>query len=424
MKRIAIVFPGQGSQFIGMGKKFHDEFEIVKRIYEEANDILGFDLTKLCFSGQLEELTRTENAQPALLVTCFALFKVFMKEIGVVPCFSAGHSLGEITALTCSEAIKFSDAVKIVRKRGILMSEAVKDGSGAMSAIIGISPDVVNGCCNSHSNSEHIAVVSNINSKSQVVISGHIRAVELAGNSLSKMGGKVIKLNVSAPFHSPLMEQAANLFKDELLNYNFKDAKWKVISNVTAQPYENYDGLIENLRQHIVQPVRWRETIEYLRMQNLDYIIEVGPKNVLKDLFKADFPEMSVCSFNSMEDMIKLKDILSTDQKSSLLSNKEKVYFLSLCLSGAVCTKNNNWNEDEYFTGVVEPYNKIQNMLKKIEEEGLRINDEEIFHALELLKTIFETKGVDKEEQTIRIKEILNETKVNLTDDGLKKLYI
>lgn len=424
MNRIAIVFPGQGSQFIGMGKKFYDEFEIVRSVYEEANDILGFDLTKLCHSGQLEELTRTENAQPALLVTCFALFKVFMKEIGVVPCFLAGHSLGEITALTCSEAIKFSDAVKIVRKRGLFMSEAVKDGFGAMSAIIGISPDVVKDCCSLHSNSEQIAVVSNINSKSQVVISGHKRAVEMAGISLSKLGGKDIKLNVSAPFHSPLMEQAANLFKDELLNYNFKNAKCKVISNVTAQPYENYEGLIENLRQHIVQPVRWRETMEYLVMQNLDYIIEVGPKNVLKDLFKADFPEMKVCSFNSIEDVIKLKDMLSIDTNSSLLSNKEKACFLSLCLSGAVCTKNNNWNDDEYFTGVVEPYNKIQNMLKRIEEDGLEINDEDIFNALELLKTIFETKGVDKEEQIIRINEIINETKVNLLDDRLKKLFI
>lgn len=407
MKKVAFLFPGQGAQYIGMSKKLCEMFPEASNTFDEASDVLGFDLKRLCFDGDIRELTKTENTQPAILTASVAAFRVFMKEIGVNPSYAAGHSLGEISALCCSGAIKFSDAVSLVRQRGKLMQEAVPLGMGGMAAANGLQQAEIEEVCRTISENNQLVVASNLNSKTQIVISGYAEAVRKAGDGLRKKGATVIPLRVSAPFHSPLMQPAADKFGEVLKGYSFSDFKWPVLSNVTAAPYENKDEIQSLLTKQIISPVRWLESMEYLDKNGVELAIEMGPKTVLKNLMKDCAPKMKTLSYDPDTDM---------DAVKSAFSNKaEKPYadgmkVLTKCIAMAVCTKNRNFNNDEYDKGVVENYRKLVSM-----KEGLvKVNEEptvsQIKEALTLLRTIFVTKKVPDDEQRERFDEIIDET--------------
>ncbi|GAE86716.1 ACP S-malonyltransferase [Acetivibrio straminisolvens] len=233
MKKIALLFPGQGSQYVGMGKKLYENYSAAREVFDEANEVLGFDLKELCFNGDINELTKTENTQPVILTASVAAFRVYMEKYGVKPAFLAGHSLGEFAALTCAGAISFKDAVRIVRNRGRYMQEAVPQGIGAMAAVSGVDKPVIEETCIKVSDENHLVVVSNHNSKDQIVISGHTSAVNTASEILKKHGARIVPLKVSAPFHSPLMQPAADRLREELKLYSYNEPKWQVISNTT-----------------------------------------------------------------------------------------------------------------------------------------------------------------------------------------------
>jgi [acyl-carrier-protein] S-malonyltransferase len=310
MKKIALMFPGQGSQYIGMGKKLYDNFECVRKVYEEANDTIGFDLKGLCFEGDMEELTKTENTQPAILTTSVAMFRVYQEEIGIEPAFMAGHSLGELSALTCSGAIRFSDAVKLVRQRGKFMQEAVPIGIGGMAAISGADISDIEAECKNASKDGNIVAISNYNSYDQIVISGHKAAVESAGEALKEKGVKVIPLKVSAPFHSPLMKPAADRFKDELKKYCYDGPRCHVISNVTALPYEGAESIQDNLIKQITSPVQWIKSMEYLESNGVEMFIELGPKKVLKNLVGKIVKIKDIYSYDHDQDVNNIKSLL------------------------------------------------------------------------------------------------------------------
>lgn len=310
MKKIALLFPGQGSQYIGMGKKLNDNFECAKKAYEEANDTIGFDLRSLCFEGDMEELTKTENTQPAILTASVAAFRVYQEEIGVEPAFMAGHSLGELSALTCSGAIRFSDAIKLVRQRGRFMQEAVPVGIGGMSAISGVDTADIEDECKKVSRDGSIVVVSNYNSHDQIVISGHKAAVESVGEALKEKGAKVIPLKVSAPFHSPLMKPAADRFENELKKYCYDGPRYPVISNVTALPYECAESVQINLTKQITSPVQWIRSMQYLESAGVEMFIELGPKKVLKNLAAKIVHVKDVFSYDYDQDVNSIKSLL------------------------------------------------------------------------------------------------------------------
>ena len=245
MGKLAFLFSGQGSQYVGMGKQLYESFPIARQTFEEANDVLSFNLKKLCFEGDIDTLTQTENAQPAILTVSTAAYRVYMNEIGIMPDYMAGHSLGEISALSCAGAIDFKDAVKIARRRGQLMQEAVMAREGGMLAIIGLGRKIVEEASKQFSKKGNLVVVSNSNSAEQHVISGHSTAIEEAGKYLQSIGAKLIPVKVSAPFHSPLMQSAADKFYYELQEYKFNNLNVNVISNVTAQLYPNKDSLFD-----------------------------------------------------------------------------------------------------------------------------------------------------------------------------------
>ncbi|HEX9061553.1 MAG TPA: ACP S-malonyltransferase [Clostridia bacterium] len=410
MNKIAFLFPGQGSQYIGMGKNYYDKFPIAKQTFEEANEALGFDLKRLCFEGSMAELTRTENTQPAILTASVASFRVYMQRIGVMPQYMAGHSLGEISALCCSGAMEFADAVKIVRQRGKFMQEAVPEGYGGMAAISGIDKDIINEECRKISRDGHIVVISNYNSTEQTVISGYARAVADAGEVLKEIGARVVPLKVSAPFHSPLMQDAAERFEKELMKYEMKDIVCPVISNVTAEPYPGSGRIVEYLLRQITSPVRWQSTIEYIQKEGVDTAIEMGPQAILKNLMRKNTSLVTAYSFETEDDIRIIGKIISGNGTKDENTVESGMKIITQCIRDAVCTKNRNWDNESYRKGVVEPYKKLVEMKERLLKLGVQPDAEQVKESIELLKQIFNTKKIPADEQVERLNLMLNET--------------
>ena len=255
---IAFVFPGQGSQTIGMGLEFENEFPIARQTFEEASDTLKFDLAKLCFEGDLEELSLTANAQPALLTTSIAALRVLEQETDLSPSFVAGHSLGEYSAIVSSGALNFKDAVHTVRKRGEFMQSAVPVGIGSMAAVMGLSKEQIMKICEENSDDENVVSPANFNSPQQIVISGHKAAVEKVSLLLKEEGAKrVVPLTVSAPFHCSLMNKAAEELKEVLDSINKSEINVPVVSNVDAESNSDHNAITDLLFRQVVMPVRW-----------------------------------------------------------------------------------------------------------------------------------------------------------------------
>ncbi len=394
------LFPGQGAQYVGMGKELAEEFAIARQTFEEANEALGFDLQKLCFEGDIEELTKTANTQPAILTHSVAAFRVWMEELGLSPKYLAGHSLGEYSALVSSGALKFADAVKLVHKRGQFMQEAVPVGIGSMMAVLKLDQIIVDKVCKEISTPEEIVVAANYNSEGQIVISGHARAVERAGEKLKEKGATVKALKVSAPFHSPLMQPAAEKMREELQKIEFGQMKWPVISNVNALPYQSTENLIDNLVEQIVKPVRWYESMAYLNNHRMTKAVEMGPGVVLKNLLKRSSLEMEVYSLDKPKHLNTLVE--------QFVVKRDLTKVISKSLAVAVCTKNHNADNDAYQKGVVEPYKKTELLLNKLEGEGKEATIEQAKEALEMLRSVFTTKMTPVEEQIERFTQIFD----------------
>ncbi|MFS1512189.1 ACP S-malonyltransferase [Chengkuizengella sp. SCS-71B] len=413
MKNLALIFPGQGSQYVGMGKELVKHYYIARSVFEEANDVLNMDVKKLCIEGDMQELTKTENTQPALLALSVAAYRVFEDEVGLQPAYAAGHSLGEFSALTCAGVISFTDAIQLVRKRGLFMKEAAAEGHGLMCAVIGMSKEEIEDVCNQVSTTEHFAVISNYNAPEQIVISGHRKQVQKAADLLKQKGAQLSVLKVSAPFHSPLMRSAAIKLEMELKKYHYGTFKWPILSNVTAQPYSNPKDVIGNLTTQMFSPVKWDESVLYLSQQGIDTAIEVGPKKILTNLMRYNDSPFISYPFEKLLDIQKVKQELETDIEKEKSSKKVK-NVVTKCLAVAVCTRNRNWDQTLYEEGVIKPYKKIQQIQDELDETGELPNLKQMKEALFLLKQIFDTKETPMEEQVERYHEILQDSGTEL----------
>jgi len=301
---IAFVFPGQGSQYVGMGKELYDQFDIARDTFNEANEVLGFDLSKLCFEGEQSELSLTANAQPALLTTSIACLRVLQNETPLKPDFVAGHSLGEYTALVANGTIKLSDAVHTVRKRGEFMQDAVPVGIGSMAAVLGLEKEKVIEICNQVSQNGMIASPANLNAPGQTVISGNKEAVEEASEIAKAEGAKrVVPLDVSAPFHCELMKPAAERLSEVLDQIETSQMNAALVANCTASVTNDSDIVKELLIQQVTSPVRWFESVETRQKQGCTQFIEIGPKNVLAGLIKRTLTDASVSNFEKISQL-------------------------------------------------------------------------------------------------------------------------
>ncbi len=284
--KLAYIFPGQGSQAVGMGKDLFENFAPARAVFEEADDALGFSLSEMCFAGTAEDLALTANTQPAILTVSVAAFRAMEAEGALLPDFVAGHSLGEYSALVAAGALSFADAVKTVRKRGQYMQEAVPVGVGAMAAILGLPLETVEVACDEAAQGE-ICSPANINSPAQIVIAGNAEAVERAIELLKQRGAKrAIKLNVSAPFHCDLMFPAQERLAKDLASIEFRDLRFPIIENVTADANAKGDRARTALTEQVSSPVRWAQTVETLLAEEVETFIEVGTGKVLSGLVR------------------------------------------------------------------------------------------------------------------------------------------
>lgn len=286
MTKIAFIFPGQGSQSVGMGQQLVENNEECRTFYERANEVLGFSLSELMLHGPVEDLTKTYNAQPALL-TASSMVAYKLKQAGIIPHFTAGHSLGEYSALVASNVLSFEEAVLLVHQRGLYMNEAVPAGEGAMAAILGLGREELSAVTDFVSANGEVVQIANLNCPGQIVISGTASGVELASSKAKEAGAKrAIPLVVSGPFHSELMRPAAEQLDAAISAVELRQASIPVISNVTAEPVSDASHIKNLLVEQLYSPVRWEESIRQMIAQGTTVFVECGPGKVLSGLVK------------------------------------------------------------------------------------------------------------------------------------------
>lgn len=402
MTKIGMLFPGQGSQFVGMGVKLAERQSIARRTFEEASETLGWDVMKLCAEGDSARLTETANAQPAILTHSVAAYRVLSAEWGVSPAIGAGHSLGEFSALACSGVVAFADAVRLVRKRGEFMQFAARNANGAMAAVSGISDERLEELLTQASIGDSVVVLAGINSSAQRVVSGDKTALNRLTLLLSDGSVRATPLNVGAAFHSPYMEEASEQLREQLEQCQFHAPQWPVLSNVTGLPHDGQpENLVRLLTRQLTEPVRWLSCMEEMLSSDIGVVLESGPGSVLSRLWNSFAPETETAYSDDMQGF------------TALIGNHRRAGysdFLPRCLGIAAATRNNKDDSDAYRIGVLEPYREVERIARELAEAGNLPTEEQMRKGWSMLQSMFQTKGTEPAERTLRLVRLLEQT--------------
>lgn len=409
---VGVIFPGQGSQYVGMGKALAQRYPAAHQTFEEASDVLGWDIQRLCGNGDLASLTETANAQPAILTHSVAAYRLLMEEGLCSPSIGGGHSLGEFSALTCSGVIAFADAVRLVRRRGEFMQAAARLESGGMAAVSGIPEEQLEKLLLQASEPDSIVVLAGINSPNQRVVSGHHAALLRLEKLLSGLTIRFTPLNVGAAFHSPCMNEAAELLREELEACVFHAPKWPVLSNVTGKVHDGESSsLIRLLTLQLTEPVRWLDCMEAMQSAGVTQVVEAGPGTVLTRLWKSFAPSIEVWSADNIQELDKhLGKQLSEPESQQPLSDKGLAAFLPRCLGIAAGTRNHNTDPEGYRIGVLEPYREVEAIASELRASGSIPTVEQLRTGWNMLQSMFQAKGTEPEEREIRLSRLMSET--------------
>lgn len=401
MGDIAILFPGQGSQYPGMGKRIYTENQIVRDVFEEACDILHKDIVKLCFKSSLDILTKTENAQISVYVVSVACYKI-LEKAGIVPSYLLGNSLGELSALTCAGAISFEDGLKLVLCRGHFMQLACDSSDSGMIAINGVGPKIIEDLCIEFKEKGKYVDITNYNSPTQVVIGATNDILDEVILILEQRKYSFKRLIVNGAFHSLLMQRAVKPFKDILQTLNLHELKIPVISNVTAKEYTK-ETVINNLSDHLILPVRWSDSINLIKEKGINIFIEAGTKNILGKLLKETYGEK--CQhifFDSSKDNMPIYEVCNSgfemkrhkicfeEYKSNLSKIHNKIFtvaeiknFINNCLKFAIATPNLNGKNIEPLYRTLRQYSmQYDRQEKEIVNDDLLAMYENVFKIL------------------------------------------
>ena len=402
MDKVVFMFPGVGSQYVGMGKEFYHSFPVFKETVEEAGGVLGQDLASLCFEnseGKTEELARLENAQLTILTVSVGIFRVYMQEIGLKPAYCMGHSLGEYSALCCSGMIRFADTLELVRQRGAIINDVSSSLEGTMMWVVNLEQEKVENICKDVSRSGKEVYISAYDAPTQTSMSGHTEAVMAAAKQMEKAGAIVYPLKMSGPFHCPLMKEASRRMKSVLENYSYEDPAYPVIANRNARPYQGKESVIDNLSLQLISPIRWKDSLDYLVEQGVTAAIEIGPKDVLKFLVKKNTQTIQPFKMDNNTDLKVLKE-------KFLIGEDEYLQLIGKFLGIAVSTKNRNDDNEVYEREVVKPYMQVASMYEQMETEGNVPTKSQVEDALRILKAILLAKKVPQQEQEKRLNKI------------------
>ena len=306
-----LLFPGQGSQVVGMGSELYQKFNLVKNIFKKADETLGFSISKLILNGPESELQLTENAQPAIMTVSYSIFRLLEEEVEIDTNkfkFFAGHSLGEYSALVCSKSLDFKDALYLLKERGKAMQEAVPVGKGSMIAILGTEANKVKELIDLNKNNNGICEIANDNAIGQIIVSGNKESVSLLQETLKKNKIKCVPLKVSAPFHCSLMNSAAEIMKEKISGVKFNKPIIKIVSNVNATPEEDPEKIKELLIKQIYSTVKWRDSLNYMSEKGVKNFVEVGPGKALTGMVKRTIKQANCFSINNLADIDKFKN--------------------------------------------------------------------------------------------------------------------
>ncbi|MFC4306453.1 ACP S-malonyltransferase [Cohnella boryungensis] len=411
MTKIGLLFPGQGSQYVGMAKALTDRYAVARRTFEEAADYLGLDVLRLCLEGDKAALTSTANAQPAILTHSVAAYRVWLETHEAIPAVGGGHSLGEFSALACSGALAFEDAVRLVRHRGELMQAAARADDGGMAAITGLTDERLEQLLQDIRSNGTVLVVAGINSAQQRVVSGHRKALDELARRIDGITARLTPLNVAAAFHSPCMADAAAQLKIRLEAMVYHAPSWPVLSNVTGRLHDgNGDrgSIIERLTLQMIEPVQWVACMETMQALGVERTVELGPGSVLTRLWKSFRPGTD-SSYSDDPQLFSQTD--KTEAPASKQQGDARLAdFLPRCLGIAVSTRNNRSESEAYRLGVLEPYKAVERQAAASRERGELPTEEQLRQGWDMLLSVFETKGTEPEERKLRLTALIHET--------------
>jgi [acyl-carrier-protein] S-malonyltransferase len=408
MKRIVLLFPGQGMQYVGMGKSLYERSSIVRDTYELADEILGYRLSEFCFSGPWNKLNQLDICFSAIITTSVALYRMYSEQSKISPILAAGHSLGEYTALICSGAISFEDGLNLVRQRAELVLKEKSLASMGMMIIDNVYfKIVIEECHRLRENGTHLEV-SCLNSNTQTVLSGTINDISTACKAFETIGA-VTPFLTNPPFHSSFMDHLCKPFGKIINKYHFSELDFPVLSNATSYPHASPEIIIENLIKQLNCKVDWKACMQRVEEAEPDVIIEISPKKVLNIKISNGEKEIPKYCLGVAEDFDAIKEATALQTESSAAEQTTNISdedWISLCLKTAVCTQNRNFVNEEYETGVIKPYE----ILLRMENDKKKFSISDRQYMRDLVLEILNTKKVPEEEKKIYMYELEKES--------------